>query len=177
VTEVSEPRAARTQSVTQVARADTYAVEANDSLWLISQKLYGNGAYFKALEAHNKTRYPRAELIKAGDVIQTPALEVLTQKYPHLCPRADHLPTTAASSGLASQRGTGRIYVVEEGDTLFDIARFELGKATRWIEIYEMNKQTIGEDFNHLRPGTQLMLPTEQRDDNFTRRPGASISR
>jgi nucleoid-associated protein YgaU len=81
------------------------------------------------------------------------------------------------SSSLASQRVGGRSYVVEEGDTLFDIARFELGKATRWAELYELNKDVIGEDFNHLRPGTQLLLPNETSDDSFTRRPGSSVSR
>lgn len=177
-TPVVEHRAPRTQPVAPVTRTETYVVEANENLSLISQKLYGTDHYFKALQEHNKARYPRAELIKAGDVLQTPSVEVLMQKYPNLCPKLQHLPPVGSSTGLASQRGGGRVYMVEEGDTLFDIARFELGKATRWVEIYELNKHVIGEDFNHLRPGMQLMLPTEpRRDDNFTRRPGATISR
>ena len=45
--------------------------------------------------------------------------------------------------------------------TLFDIARYELGKATRWAEIYQLNRDQIGADFNHLRPGTQLVLPED----------------
>ena len=36
-----------------------------------------------------------------------------------------------------------------EGDTLFNIARYELGKASRWVEIYEFNRDLLGKDFNY----------------------------
>jgi nucleoid-associated protein YgaU len=160
-----------------VHRGETYVVEPNDSFSTISEKLYGTASYFKALQEHNKAKFPRPDRLRTGDVVSTPSAETLLQKYPNLCPRPNHLPLPGRSSTLTSQRGSGRVYVVEEGDTLFDIARLELGKATRWAEIYELNKDVIGEDFNHLRPGTQLVLPAEARDDSFTRRPGVSLPR
>ena len=51
------------------------------------------------------------------------------------------------------------VYVVEEGDTLFDIARYELGKASRWADIYNLNRDVLGKDYNYLTPGMQLVLP------------------
>ena len=52
-----------------------------------------------------------------------------------------------------------RVYVVQEGDTLYEIARYLLGKPTRWVEIYELNKEVLGEEIEHLRPGTRLAIP------------------
>ncbi|MCS7305661.1 MAG: LysM peptidoglycan-binding domain-containing protein [Thermoguttaceae bacterium] len=64
--------------------------------------------------------------------------------------------TPPASSFPAS---TPRVYIVQEGDTIYEIARFLLGKPSRWVEIYQLNKQVIGEDIEHLRPGTRLVIP------------------
>jgi nucleoid-associated protein YgaU len=177
-TSASEQRTPRVPVASAAGhRGETYAVEPNDNFWTISEKVYGASSYFKALQEHNRSRYPRPDLLKTGDVVATPSLGVLAQKYPSLCPKPQHLPPTGRTSTLTAQRSGGRTYVVEEGDTLFDIARFELGKATRWAEIYELNKELIGEDFNHLRPGTQLTLPADAQDDSFTRRPASSLKR
>ena len=65
--------------------------------------------------------------------------------------------------------------MVQEGDTLFDIARSELGKASRWSEIYELNKATLGAQFDYVTPGMQIMLPDNgaaalsQRNDGVRR--------
>jgi len=52
-----------------------------------------------------------------------------------------------------------RVYIVQDGDTIYEIARYLLGKPSRWVEIYELNKETLGEDMEHLRPGTRLIIP------------------
>ena len=49
----------------------------------------------------------------------------------------------------------GRTYTVASGDTLFSIARYELGKASRWAEIYDMNRDVLGKNFSELPPGTR----------------------
>ena len=66
-----------------------------------------------------------------------------------------------------------------EGDTLFDIARYELGKASRWVEIYEMNREALGKDVDYLIPGTELVLPGESpvRPDPLARRPTRGYQR
>lgn len=135
---------------------EVYRVEANDNFWLISQKVYGTGAYFKALQEHNRGRSREAAPLHAGDEISTPPLEVLRDSYPDFCPK----PRSTAAAGRASPRNrSAEFYTVAEGDTLFDIARHELGKASRWLEIYELNRDQLGDDFTRLAPGTQLTLP------------------
>ena len=144
---------------------DAYVIAPEDNYWTISKKLYGTGAYFKALYEHNRREHPRADRLRVGDVISAPAAEALAQTYPDLCPQrpgqrapAARGPAAATSTAAAAPHGAQR-YVVQRGDTLFDIARYELGQASRWVEIYELNRPLLGDDVDHLSPGTELLLP------------------
>jgi len=88
-------------------------------------------------------------------------------------PRATDNRTPAAS--VPSLSGGRRVYVVQEGDNLYDIARRELGKALRWTEIYELNKEVLGKQSLDVAVGTRLILPDDgpamsQRNDSGSRR-------
>ncbi len=163
-------------------RADgTYVVQPTETYWSISEKLYGTGAYFKALAEHNRDKVPHPDRLKVGDVIRAPTREQLEQTYADLCPKPSHVDAARRQAmSLASgpaQYGTGKTYTVQQGDTLWDIAKYELGKPARWVEIYELNKEVLGEDLDHLRPGTRLALPGGERPDTLTRRPGDGMQR
>jgi len=139
----------------------TYVVQPNENYWAISHRLYGTGAYFRALAEHNRKRYPDENRLTVGDVIAAPAAAELERMYPALCPKSDHrrvaLDRSVVSS--ASVRAGGRVYVVQEGDNLFNIAKYELGKAARWVEIYELNRELLGTQVDRLTPGMKLTLP------------------
>ena len=158
-------------------QCETYTVEPNDSYWTISEKVYGTGGYFKAIQRHNQPKTGRTEGLSVGQSLSVPAADVLAQKYPELCPKPRQRPTdrgqmmTAAAGGRDRLAGGGRVYVVEEGDTLFDIARYELGKPSRWNEIYELNRDQLGQDFDYLAPGMKLVLPDGGQSDPVTSRP------
>jgi nucleoid-associated protein YgaU len=139
----------------------SYRVEANDNFWRISQKVYGTGAYFKALREYNRQRYAGEQVMNVGDEVTVPALDTLRQSFPALCPKQRAAAARPATSLVKSVSGPrrGRDYTVAEGDTLFDIARHELSKASRWSEIYELNREQLGDDFNYLAPGMRLALP------------------
>lgn len=163
-------------------RADgTYVVQPTETYWSISERLYGTGAYFKALAEHNRDKVPHPDRLKVGDVIRAPTREQLEQTYADLCPKPSHVDAARRQAmSLASgpaQHGTGKTYTVQQGDTLWDIAKYELGKPARWVEIYELNKEVLGEDLDHLRPGTRLALPGGERPDTLTRRPGDGMQR
>jgi len=84
---------------------------------------------------------------------------------------------------MVSQTSGQRVYVVVEGDTLSDIAKFELGKRSRWGEIYELNRDRLGDNYDYLVPGTELLLPERttpariNRSDNLTNRPDSIYRR
>jgi nucleoid-associated protein YgaU len=141
---------------------DQYAVQPNDSYWTISEKAYGSGAFFKALHEHNRKKYKDADDLHVGQVLSVPDEGVLRRAYPDLCPKPRKVVASAQQrlvSASSRLRGPGHVYTVIEGDTLFEIARHELGKPARWGEIYEINRDVLGDDFDYLRPGTELILP------------------
>jgi len=150
-----------------------YVVQPNDNYWVISGKLYGTGAYFRALAEHNRKQHPDENQLRVGEEILAPSISELEDNYGDLCPRPAHrdvaqrrMSMVSTSSPLAA----GKVYEVQEGDTLFDIARFELGKASRWVEIYELNQGVLGEEFDYLTPGMRLILPKEQSPGTVTQR-------
>lgn len=52
-----------------------------------------------------------------------------------------------------------KTYVVKSGDSLSKIAKAQLGDASRWPEIFELNKDKI-KDPNLIHPGQELDLPS-----------------
>ena len=58
-----------------------------------------------------------------------------------------------------SEKEAGKSYTIKGGDTLSDIAQEQLGDAGRWKEIYELNKDAIGDDPDVIHPGKKLKLP------------------
>lgn len=66
------------------------------------------------------------------------------------------------SSPTTVHNGTehnGKVYTTKNGDDLFSIAREELGSAVRWAELYELNKDLLGENVDKLAAGLELRLP------------------
>lgn len=67
----------------------------------------------------------------------------------------------ATPPGFRNTGSARRVYIVREGDTLYDIARNELGKASRWGEIYDLNWDQLGNRVDGLVPGMKLLLPED----------------
>ncbi len=59
------------------------------------------------------------------------------------------------SAGAADQ---GRVYVVQEGETLRTIAEREYGSREEWERIWEPNKEQIP-DPNRLLAGASVLIP------------------
>lgn len=158
-----------------------YTVQPNDNLWLVSEKAYGTGGYFKALYEFNRARLPRPNQLVVGSVLLVPPVTTLEQNFPSLCPKQRKSAVVKARTLPAStggRRASDGVYVVAQGDTLFDIARYELGKASRWAEIYELNRDVLGEDFDYLKPGLELTMPSKgQPTDSFTRQDDSRLKR
>ena len=146
------------------AEPGKYTVEPNDSFWKISERIYGSGAYFRALAEHNRDICPNPHRLQTGTVIDAPEISELRAKFPELCPSAEKEETrrrreSLGSAGVASSGD--RVYVVQAGDTLYDIARYELDNASRWGEIVALNKNRLGDNYDYLTPGMKLVLPTD----------------
>jgi len=68
----------------------------------------------------------------------------------------------AASNKGASRLDTKpvpKVYTVRSGDTLTAIAKRELGNSSKWQDIYNGNKKTIGPNPHLIKPGQKLVMP------------------
>jgi nucleoid-associated protein YgaU len=78
--------------------------------------------------------------------------------------RAHEVPIHRVSHDQIAQApqatdATGGQYTVQSGDSLWDIARHQLGDGSRWGEIYRVNADVIGQNPDIIHPGLQLRMP------------------
>jgi len=136
--------------------ADTYVVRAGDSLWSISEQVYGSGHEYPLLIAANSGRrmsdgrlFDNRGVIHPGWVLSVPP------------PNQD---VGHADNGR-------RMYVVRHGDCLSGIAYRLLGDSARWPELFELNRGATTPDGRQLTspsliwPGLVLELPPDTTGD------------
>ena len=98
--------------------------------------------------------------------VSTPPAEALEERYGQFLPPGTKVQVTAAEDVSAKSAPTGFFvtpdgtpkYRTGENDTLSDIAAKHLGRSSRWIQIYEMNRDKLSNP-NQLKVGTELILP------------------
>jgi len=146
-----------------------YKVQPADNYWTISRKTYGTSRYFMALAELNKTRIPDPTKMRPGMIVQTPPRAMLESQYAALLPKGTALLVTAGEAGApAKSSATGLtftpdgrpVYRTGEKDTLQSIAASHLGRASRWRQILEMNRDKLSNP-NQLKVGTELELPPD----------------
>src|SRR3546814_15236132 len=101
----------------------SYTTRAHDSLWKIAETHLGDGARFNEIVALNPGQFPNGpEFIATGVVLQPPA--------------------TATDLADPTSDADDAPYVVEDADTLWDIAEDDHGDPTRTGEIYATHRTT-----------------------------------
>ena len=92
---------------------------------------------------------------------------VATAGYNHGPAETPHRPTEADMPTAAGNRGKVETvrYRVRSGDSLWTIARDQLGSGARYREIAELNTKILGGRPDFITPGTILRLPTTARTD------------
>jgi nucleoid-associated protein YgaU len=158
-------------------RSGQYIVQPNDNYWTVSEKVYGTGGYFKAVYEHNRRQHSQSDRLQVGDVLDVPEVAMLEQMYPALCPKSGRDAEIVPAAAVASGPPGTRLYSVADGDTLYEIARRELGRASRWGEIYQLNHDRLGNDFGYLKAGTQLVIPADGAAASIAREPSATLQR
>ena len=132
--------------------AQTYTVQAGDSLWAIAQQYLGDGnRYEEIIELNRDTPQPGGYTVGQRSGID-PGM-VLT------------LPAAAVTDVAPAAADEERTIVA--GDTLWDIAEDELGAGERYTEIYNASSLITQADGQHLSdpnlilPGWTVVIPTE----------------
>lgn len=154
VAEISKPRLPSAREF-QPLWPKTHVLQPHESLWDAAHKVYGDGQWFRALYQHNLDRL-EAETDRRQTVsLDCPAPLDLAQKFPELVPaEIAEKDTTRADDKTR--------YVTIAGDCLFDIARQQLGQASRYLELLELNRDRLPPAVSHLTRlpvGLELKLP------------------
>ncbi len=119
-----------------------YVVQEGDTLTSISQQFYGSTRFYTLIMNANGIDYPEA--LRPGQKLVIPAKPTGEPATPGREP---------SDPGL---RPGERRYVVQEGDTLSEIAFSELGSSREYLRLMQRNNIT---DAYLLRPGQVLILP------------------
>jgi nucleoid-associated protein YgaU len=120
----------------------TYVVKTGDSLWKIAVKEYGKGHYCKKIAQANPGVDP--DNLQVGTKLVIP-------------PLAAAAPREAARADTVRPAAGQRTYRIKRGDTLWEIARDELGRASAVKDILELNPDL---DPSRLALGRTILLPS-----------------
>jgi nucleoid-associated protein YgaU len=147
---------------------DVYVVQPQDTFWTISRKKYGTARYFQALAELNKAHVPDATRMRPGVKVSTPPTEILETRYSQFLPKGSAIEVASGErpagksgpAGFFTSADGKPMYRTGEKDTLSGIAAKHLGRASRWIQVYEMNRDKLSSP-NQLKIGTELVLPAD----------------
>ncbi len=134
-----------------------HVVRQGERLWDISLRYYGEGRHWRRIKQANADRITGEAGIRIGDTLLIPpAPELQTQTRTQT--QTERQPQRQADAQRTADRGSGRQYRISANDTLWSIAERELGDATRWRELYELNRNVITEPAL-LPVGREIRLP------------------
>jgi nucleoid-associated protein YgaU len=124
-------------------------VQPGDNFSVIAQKLYGSARHYTAIEQANPGVDSRR--LQVGQVIRVPDRDSVVS--------TPAVSTVAAVETAPASVDTSRQYRVQPNDSLYKIAQTLYGDGSRWEEIYQINRQAIGENPANLKVGQVLALP------------------
>jgi Dyp-type peroxidase family len=132
----NQPQNFPTPSIEEPVPSKTYVVRQGDDLAKISQRAYGDDSIYTLIYDANKNVIgPNPNILVAGQILYIPILPRNTR------PEA------------------GKEYTVLPGDDLFLIAERAYEDGNRFREIYEVNRDVIGNDATVLIPGQRIRIP------------------
>lgn len=143
-----------------------YTIQKNDTLWKIAAQQLGDGHRWKYLYEFNNDIIDNPNKLKAGTVINIPVekeaqisdseqmlfesetgesnKEISIPALPEI-EDEELKPRNTLTKGTASTPSSSSVrkYTVKKNDSLWKIAKQQLGDGNRWKEIYELNKSII----------------------------------
>jgi nucleoid-associated protein YgaU len=139
--ETQEQTIESTESAQLTLIPNSYTVEANDSLWKISEKFYNTG--YKWIEIAEANNLSNPNYLEVGQEINLPELEVNQEQ-------------ATALQQQEKQAITGDDYTVQEGDSLWKIAVRAYEDGYKWVEIAEANNLS---NPNYIEENQVLSIP------------------
>ena len=133
------------------AAVDTHRVQSGDTLSSLAQVYYGDAKYAQLLIDGNPGLGDPNRL-RVGSLVKIPPLPS------ELAVRSAIKPVVKAASA-AQETGKRRVYTVKPGDTFYGVARDVLGDASRWKELFALNRELVQGDPTRLQIDQVIVLP------------------
>jgi len=127
-------------------------VSPGNTLSHIAYKVLGSSERWNEIYELNKDKISVANLIYPGQKLTLPTKIAVNTSNSTTSATTETSTTTPAST-----QTTGK-YTVKTGECLWDIAGKELKDPYKWVEIYKLNKGTIGNP-DLIDTGMQLIMP------------------
>lgn len=127
---------------------ERHRVQVGDTMASLAKQYYGSTQFAEFLISRNK-HLADPKRPRVGEIV-------------NIVPRpTDRKPRAAGPVTTAQKRSTPatRDYRIKSGDSFYRIARDVLGDATRWNELFELNKKLVGNDPTKLQIGQVIVLP------------------
>jgi nucleoid-associated protein YgaU len=140
-----------------------YTWKAGDTFPALAQRFYADPSRLATLKRLNEGRsevQPGERVlipIFDLDAVQAPATPAVAAKTVPASSGGTGAVTPAPKSEPAASSGA-RSHVVKEGESLWKIAKQELGSGARWNEIYEANRDVLPNP-EALHTGQKLRVP------------------
>jgi len=151
------PRVLQTLQGLTVAPLDEYMVYtpvAGDTWSGLAARFYQSTSYIALLRAANED----LESPRAGDAILVPVYDFRSAPKNHEPRKAAPARHTASDDTGSKTTGADGVYTVVEGDSLWKISTKEYGSGSRWMEIFEANKNVLATP-DDLTLGQKLRIP------------------
>lgn len=150
-------------------------LQPGESLAMLSQRLYGSPDWARALFQFNRRRASSSGEFAAGTRILFLPRPMLRFLYPDSAPTDPSNPQVqpveyvenADPNPAERQTQSGppmMVYQTRGGETLFGLAAEYLGQASRYTELMEINRSTLGGRWGHadkLPAGLKLQFPID----------------
>ena len=136
----------------------TITVQAGDTLSKLAARHLGSANRWQELfKANSDQLKSEKQQLKIGMVLRLPGAKATAETSHNL---TSDQPKPAPGTGILSGSGSGtNTYTVQQGDSLYTIAKKTLGSVSRWQEIKAANKATLGGS-DKLQIGQKLMIPS-----------------
>ncbi len=128
-----------------------YQWKEGDSWRSIAHHYYGDWQRLDVLKRHNEGRMD----VAVGDKVYVPVFADGRSAAAN-APAQPAAPAVAA--GEKSSAAPKRLHVVQDGDSLWKIAKKELGDGNRWKDIYDLNRDVLPKP-ESIKKGMRLRLP------------------
>jgi nucleoid-associated protein YgaU len=148
-TEGEESRRPRQARYHVVARGDNFST--------LSEKYYGTSRYWKKLARVNEDVCANPRAMQIGMKLRIPYKDELENEGQATAQAPSNDTQLTARTEDTSSESDGRVYVVQKGDSLYKIAKQELGDGGKWKQILRKNRDVIKKD-DTILPGMKLRL-------------------